>query len=139
MVKHSFKLVVVAIILAITTPITAQKVTSYTELDRDNFYVRMSTYTNSEKLKVYVENYGERSVLFLLLDEKGMPIYKRKLSKDKLKDNFILNMEQVPDGNYIVEVSDKLSIAKKAFKKETEMVIAKPIIVKPAESLVALE
>jgi hypothetical protein len=139
MMKHSFKIVVGAITLAFATNIKAQTVTSFTELDRDNFYVRMSTYTNSEKLKVFVENYGESPVLFLLLDEKGMPIYKRKLSKDKLKDNFILNLEQVADGNYTVEVSDKLSFAKKAFKKETQIVIAKPIFAKPLESLVALD
>lgn len=139
MMKHSFKIVVGAIILAFATNIKAQTVTSFTELDRDNFYVRMSTYTNSEKLKVFVENYGERPVIFVLLDDKGVPVYKRKLSKDKLKDNFILNLEQVADGNYTVEVTDKLSSAKKAFKKETQIVIAKPIFAKPLESLVALD
>jgi hypothetical protein len=135
----NIKYIVIALSIAVSNFVMAQNMSSITDLDRENFTARVITASNSNTLSIYLEKFEDIRIYFDLIDSKGHLLYKRTVDKDNIRDRFKLNMDQLPDGNYTLIVSDKYSSAKKSFKKETEVIIATPIIAKTEYSLVALD
>lgn len=133
------KLKTLAIALGITNFVTAQNIASITDLDRENFTARIITEAKSNSLNIYLEKYQDIPIQFNFKDEKGQTLYKRSVNRKYVRDRFKLNMDLLPDGNYTLIVSDKYSSAKKTYKKETEIIIATPIVAKAEYSLVALD
>jgi hypothetical protein len=137
--KKKLKTIAIVFGLGLAQIVTAQNVSSIIDLEQENFSSRIITKTNSNTLYIFLERYGHKPVLFNFIDEKGHVLFRKSLSKNIIRDRFKLNLDQLADGNYTVVVYDKYMKAKKTFRKETEIIIAKPIIGLIEQSIVAID
>jgi hypothetical protein len=129
-----FKNVALAIVFGMaTTSLQAQEANA-TVVETPHYIAKMITTPNSTELKVMVGNIANEKLFLTMKDANGNALYTRKIAKNEPQAYIKLNMDQLPDGVYSVEMADKNGRSTKSFRKGTEVIVSRPI-----ETLVALK
>lgn len=98
-----------------------------TIIDQGSYIAKMIPVANTNTMKVYVGNIESQKLSFMLKDVSGTVLYSRNISKNEPQAYIRLNMEELPDGVYHVELGDKDGKSVKAFKKGSDYIAAKTI------------
>ncbi len=137
--KTTLKSFAIALVMGNANSILAQSGISVTDLEKENYMARIITVDHSNNLNIFLEKYSDEKVFIEFVDVKGYSLYKMTVPKKHIRERFKINMDALPDGDYTLVVRDRHSKAQKTFRKETEIMIAKPIVGKIEHTLVALD
>ena len=87
-----------------------------------SFFAKFNSRENAFKMRVLLtKRDGDNSVLKLkILDKDGNSLYSKYLDKNENQAKVDLNLEDLPDGIYTFEVSNKYGKSIKTYVKETE-------------------
>jgi hypothetical protein len=130
----TFKSVALALGLGLaTTTAKAQEASFSTVIDSPAYIAKMITYPNSSQMKVMVANTEGKKLFFTVRDEKGNALYSKIISKYEPQAFIRLNMEELTNGVYKIEIGDSKTHASKTFRKGGDTVVSRPI-----ETLVAI-
>jgi hypothetical protein len=91
-----------------------------------SYYAKFVNKENEFKMKVFLtKRGGDKSILKLILKDKdGNQIFSKYMDKSESQSGIILNLEDLADGKYVFEMSNKYGTTQKTYMKET----AKPIL-----------
>lgn len=127
--KNLFSIAFVAMLFVQT--VKAQEVT---EVENHNpnviatpsYYAKFNGRENEFKMRVLLtKRDGDKSMLKLILKDKdGNPLFTKYLDKSESQAKVDLNLEDLADGKYLFELSNKYGKTQKIFLKET----AKPVL-----------
>jgi hypothetical protein len=94
-------------------------------IETPSYFARFLGKENEFKMKVFLtKRNGDKSVLKLVLKDKdGNPLFSKYLAKSESASAFILNLEDLADGKYVFEMSNKHGSMQKTYLKES----AKPV------------
>ena len=86
-----------------------------------SYYARFMSKENEFKMRVFLtKRDGDKSVLKLILKDKdGNQIFSKYLDKSENQSGVILNMEDLADGKYVFELSNKYGRTQKTYMKES--------------------
>ena len=104
-------------------------------IETPSYFARFMGKENEFKMKVFlVKRDGDKSVLKLVLKDKdGTPLFSKYLGRSENQSAFILNLEDLADGKYVFEMSNKHGSTQKTYLKET----SKPVFTN-VKQLIAL-
>lgn len=90
------------------------------------YFANFCSKENEFKMKVFLtKRDGDKSFLKLILKDKdGNPIFSKYMDKSESQSGVILNLEDLADGKYVFELSNKYGIVRKTYLKET----SKPVL-----------
>lgn len=91
-------------------------------IETPSYFAKFNSRENAFKMRVLLtKRDGDKSVLYLnILDKSGNKIYSRYLGKKENQAKIDLNLEDLPDGIYTFELSNKYGQKQKTYVKETE-------------------
>jgi hypothetical protein len=101
--KKLFKTLAIALV---ATGLTFNANATDDKTNKSTFEVGMYQVTNSMKVKVLITKTSGSAVSISLKDEKGVEIYSEKLGKKDTSYSRKLNLENLSDGKYTLEVSN---------------------------------
>ena len=86
-----------------------------------SYYAKFSGKENEFKMKVFlIKRDGDKSLLKLVLkDNNGNPLFSKYLDKSVSQSAFILNLEDLADGKYVFEMTNKYGKTEKMYLKES--------------------
>lgn len=86
-----------------------------------SYYAKFISKENEFKMKIFLtKRDGDNSLLRLLLKDKdGNTVFSKYLVKSEKGAAFILNMEDLADGQYVFEMTNKYGTTQKTYLKET--------------------
>jgi hypothetical protein len=113
--------------LNIANQALAQQTGSVSIIDNPNYLAKMVTETNSNTMKVYVGNIANKNLTISVKDAKGNALYTKKISKKEPQAYIRLDMAQLEDGIYDVELSDIDTKEHKSFRKGAEVIVSRPV------------
>ena len=96
-------------------------------VDQPGYIAKMTTIPNTNTMKIYVGNIESQKLYFSVKDVSGTILFSRNISKNEPQASLKLSLEDLPDGVYNLEISDKTSKSIKSFRKGTEYIVTKPI------------
>ena len=128
----SIKTLILALGIGLTAQVKAQE-TNVTIVDNPGYLAKMTTSSNSNVLKVYVGNIANQKLSVTLKDVNDNLLFTKRVNRNERQASIRLRLNELPDGIYKVELSDKKSKTVKSFKKGSEV-----IVTRPAETLVAI-
>lgn len=125
--KTQIKFAVVALGLMLTANAKAQDFQRSSGIKTPTFLAKFYVLESSFKLRVYLgkQEGKETTVILNLKDAEGNEIYSTKFGKSEKQSVILLNMEQLADGNYTLEMGDKYGMQSKVFVKRTDNVLVK--------------
>ena len=99
------------------------------------YYAKFDGKENEFKMRVLLSKRdGDKNVLKLILKDKdGNPIFSKYMDKSESQSGVILNFEDLADGKYVFELSNKYGTTRKLYLKES----TKPILTN-VKQLIAL-
>jgi hypothetical protein len=122
--KNLFKIAFVAMLFVHT--VKAQEVpevenTNPSVIATPAYYAKFDGKENEFKMRVLLtKREGDKNVLKLILKDKdGNPIFSKYMDKSESQSGVILNLEDLADGKYIFELSNKYGTMRKTYLKET--------------------
>jgi endonuclease III len=130
--RTTMKTFVMAFGIGLAIQANAQEA-NITVIDNPGYLAKMTTTSNSNVLKVYVGNILGQKLSVKLMDSNGNSLFNQYVNKREPQASINLDLSELPDGIYNVEMSDSNSKTVKSFKKGTEV-----IVTRPTETLVAL-
>ena len=104
-----------------------------TLIDTPSYAANLIVEPNTNSLKVYIGNFQKQPLELILKNGDGNELFKRNFSKKQQNGYLKLDMSELPNDFYTVEVSDYKTTSTKAFRKGTEVVVNKAFV-----SLIAL-
>ena len=122
----TFKTFAIALGLGFANSVQAQE-PSATVIDTPGYIAKMIPVANSNTMKVYVGNIEKQKLSFAVKDQAGNTLFSRNITKNEPQAYLKLSLDELPDGVYNVEMSDKTNKTVKSFRKGTEYVVTKPI------------
>lgn len=127
--KNLFKIAFVAMLFAQT--VKAQEVVEVENLNPSviatpSYYAKFNGKENEFKMRVLLSKRdGDNSVLRMVLKDKdGITLYTKCMDKSENQAKVDLNLEDLADGKYLFELSNKYGKTQKIYLKET----AKPVL-----------
>ena len=127
--KNLFKIAFVAMLLVQTAK--AQDVPEVeninpTVIATSSYFAKFNGKENEFKMRVLISKRdGDKSMLKLILKDKdGNALYTRYLDKSESQAKVDLNLEELADGKYIFEVSNRYGSTQKMYLKES----TKPVL-----------
>jgi hypothetical protein len=106
-------------------------------VETPTFMAKFNVSPEIYRLRVQVarkETKDATTIFMYLKDEKGHEVFSRKFSKNEKQAIVLLNMSQLDEGLYSLEMTDNNGTTTKVFRKGEEM-----ITVKNTHSLVAIK
>lgn len=90
------------------------------------YFAKFNSRENEFKMRILLtKRDGDKSLLRLVLKDKdGNHLFSRYLSKSESQAKLDLNLEELPDGKYLFEMSNKYGSTQKTYLKET----SKPVL-----------
>ena len=90
------------------------------------YFAKFNSRENEFKMRILLtKRNGDKSLLRLVLKDKdGNHLFSRYLSKSESQAKVDLNLEELPDGKYLFEMSNKYGSIQKTYLKET----SKPVL-----------
>lgn len=122
----TIKTFAIALGLGIANSVQAQE-PSATVIDTPGYIAKMITIPNTNTMKVYVGNIEAQKLSFCLKDQSGTTLFSRNIYKNEPQAYLRINLDELPDGVYNVEMGDKTSKTVKSFRKGSDFVVTKPI------------
>ena len=91
-------------------------------IETPSYFAKFNSQENAFKMRVLLtKRDGDKSILYLnILDKNGNKIYSKYLDKKESQARVDLNLEELPDGIYTFELSNKYGQKQKTYVKETE-------------------
>lgn len=127
--KNLFKIAFVAMLFVQT--VKAQEVAEVENLNPSviatpAYYAKFNGKENEFKMRVLLSKRdGDKSMLKLILKDKdGNALYTKYMDKTESQAKVDLNLEDLADGKYLFEISNKYGRTQKTYLKET----AKPVL-----------
>lgn len=122
----TIKTLAIVLGLSIANKIQAQD-PAVTLIDKPGYVAKMITIPNTNTMKVYVGNIENQRLYFSVKNSTGEILYSRNISKNEPQAYLKLNLDDLPDGVYNIEMADRNTKSVKSFRKGTEFVVTKPI------------
>ncbi len=121
--KNLFKIASVAMLFVQTAK--AQEVSEVQNpnvIATPTYFAKFNSQENAFKMRVLLSKRdGDKSVLYLkILDKDGNGLYSKYMGKKESQAKVNFNLEDLPDGTYTFELSNKYGKTLKTFVKETE-------------------
>jgi hypothetical protein len=90
-------------------------------IETPSYFAKFNGKENEFKMKVLLtKRDGDKSLLRLVLKDKdGNAIFSKHLGKSENQSGFILNLEDLADGKYVFEISNKYGSTQKTYLKES--------------------
>lgn len=91
-----------------------------------SYFAKFNGKENEFKMRVLLtKRDGDKSMLKLILkDQNGNALFTKYLDKSESQAKVDLNLEELPDGEYLFELVNKYGISRKTYLKET----SKPVL-----------
>lgn len=85
------------------------------------YYAKFISKENEFKMKVFLtKRDGDKSVLKLILKDKdGYTLFSKYMDKSESQIGVILNLEDLADGKYVFEMTNKYGTTRKSYLKES--------------------
>ncbi len=128
----TIKTIALALGLSFANSVMAQE-PGITLIDNEGYIAKVISVPNTNTMKVYVGNIKSKNLTFSLKDNSGNVLYTKYIYKDQPQANLKVSLDELPDGIYNVEMSDKVSKTVKSFRKGNEFVM------RPIGTLVAVK
>ena len=134
--KNLFKIAFVAMLFVQNVKAQeAPEIKNPNVVETSSYFAKLNSRTDEVKMTVLLtKRDGDRSLLRLtIFDKNGNSLYSKFMNKNESQAKVDLNLEDLPDGIYTFEVSNKYGKSVKTYAKETEKQY-----IKYAKQLVAL-
>lgn len=125
------KTIALALGISLANSVNAQE-PGVTLINNEGYIAKMISVPNTNTMKVYVGNIQSKNLSFTIKDNSGNVLFTKYINKKEPQASLKVDLSELPDGIYNVEMSDKVSKTVKSFRKGNEY------LVKPSGTLVAL-
>jgi|GEM_PF-3312880 len=105
---------------SLATPLAAQATEPVaTIVQPTTFAINAFRSINPMKIRLHIENKAHQSLNVVVRNDQGQALYNYAVSKRETGKAFAFDLSELPDGQYIVEVSSKNETLRKTFDLNT--------------------